>query len=254
MDVGSEVRNSLIGAVGDVHGHSGLGQDGDVDPGSDGDPVVELRAEREADARNAEPVAQQLGMKLVREVLLALVHEESLLVEEGAYGQHGVESEHQRLADQGANHADGGVNHVVVALGVGARIGQIGSGEGTPGRIGEVDVGGHVDAGGASLEADVALHGQPEQADLQLRLGVGQERGIEVGGRRAAGKHPCRDSIAARGRADELHGAGGVGRAGEEAKGEDDDGYASRADVTAHARDDDTRPRFERGSGRAVLA
>jgi hypothetical protein len=101
VDVRREQHAALVGAVGNVDGHLGLGEDGNVDAGPDGEPVVELRAEGEGDGGDVEAVAEQLEVKLVGEVLLAFVGEKAFLVEKGAHGKEGVEAEDQALPASG---------------------------------------------------------------------------------------------------------------------------------------------------------
>ena len=186
VDVRVEQDIRLVARVGHVHRHAGLRDHCDVNASSDGEPVVELAAERKRETRCGQTIAQLLEVQLVREVLFPLVGKKPLFVHKAVYRQKTVEAEDQVLPGQRADQAHDRIDDVVVLVGIAARAGQIDGCH--AGRRRVVDRGWHVHIGTPWFEANLATRDQAEEAGFQLEVGHWQQCRVEVGSRCVAGK------------------------------------------------------------------
>ena len=238
---GASMALALVGGLRDVDHDARLGQDGDVDAGADGDPVAELRAEPEGDAGDVEAVARAARSGAGSRRTARARRRRSPSGRESrarAGGRAGRRPGPCPPAGEPCRWRRRGCCCPRRCWRVGSadpRWRAAATGRGPSScrwRWAPVDGARHVDAVGAGVQADVALHGQTEEPHLELGRGLGEQRGIEVGGRGAAREHARRDGITTGGRADDLEGAGGAGgRAGadrDEESGDTERGDRSR--------------------------
>ena len=120
-----QVDVRLVTRVWHVHRRVGLGDNRDVDAGTNGEPVVELTTQRKGKTGCGCSVAQLFKIELVREVLFPLIGKEPLFVEEAIDRQKTVEAEDQVFSCQRADQTHDRIEHMVVFVGVAARVGQV---------------------------------------------------------------------------------------------------------------------------------
>ena len=203
------LERARVGHVGG-RAHAGAQVQGRAEP--DRELVGDLEAGPESEREGRHPIAVELRVQAVREVLLALVGVERVEVGEVAVGQDAVEAEGQPVVEELRDEADGLVDDRLVS-GAGAlpRVGGEGRVEhrgGAPvledargnghvperrpagvGRVRDA-VGNRELRAGSAVERDPYLFAHRQDADREPEGQVDQERRVEVRGRSAA-HHRC---------------------------------------------------------------